>query len=201
MLELVEVPCMTLVTRKWTRAEYEKMIEIGLLSEDERVELIRGEIVALSPIDPLHASTVDQANRLLNAKYGGTYVVRVQNPILVGEDAIPQPDLVVIEAVLAAQLVRERRHPSTAELVIEVANTSLAYDRGEKGSLYASAHFPLYWIVNLVHEVLEVYSQPSPDPTTAFGWSYATRHRLSRGQTVEFASLTLAVSDFLPPVD
>lgn len=192
---------MTLVTRKWTREEFEKLSQVGLLAEDERVELIRGEIVALSPIDPLHAITVDRATMLLVSKFGNTHVVRVQNPILVGDDSQPQPDLVLILQAEARELARQRRHPAQVDLVIEVANTSLAYDRTEKASLYAAAGLAPYWIVNLVQEVLEVYSDPSPDSSAVFGWSYSSFHRLSRGQSVEFAGRTIPVIELLPPAE
>ncbi|MEW6278465.1 MAG: Uma2 family endonuclease [Candidatus Eremiobacterota bacterium] len=192
---------MTLSTRKWTRSEYEKMAQVGLLAEDERVELIHGEIVDMSPIDPLHASGVDRANMLLTSNYGATHVVRVQNPVDVGDASQPQPDVVLISAALARDLTRQRRHPSSVELILEVANTSLAYDRLQKGSLYASAGFSPYWIVNLPDDVLEVYTDPRPDSAAPHGWRYSCLRTLGRGRTVDFAGRTLSVDDLLLPVD
>jgi len=188
---------MAIVTRKWTRAEYERLTQLGLLAEDERVELIQGEIVAMSPIDPIHAIAVNQANMVLATEFGATHVVGVQNPLVAGEDSEPQPDLILISRAAFAEMKERREHPARAVLVLEVANTSLAYDRREKGSLYALAGQPLYWIVNVVHNQLEVYSNPVPDPAAPFGFSYASFQSLGRGQKVELAGRTLAVDDFL----
>lgn len=190
---------MELTTRKWSREEYQRMIEVGLLHEDERVELVKGDIIALTPVDPLHSNTVSQINMLLTGALGATHSVRVQCPLAIGTDSEPEPDFSLIPLEMAHQLARDRKHPTTADLVIEVSNTSLAYDRGPKGSLYAAGQIPLFWVVNLGNELLEVYSQPAPDPQAPFGWSYARFQRLSRGQAVSFAGRELPVDDFLPP--
>jgi Uma2 family endonuclease len=190
---------MELITRKWSREEYQRMIEVGLLREDERVELIKGDIIALTPVDPLHSNTIVQVNMLLTGTFGSTHAVRSQVPVAIGTDSEPEPDFSLISLETAHQLTRDRKHPSMAELVIEVSNTSLAYDRGPKGSLYASGQIPLYWVVNLVQEVLEVYTAPAPDATAPFGWSYAQFQRMARGQVVCFADRALQVDDFLPP--
>lgn len=189
---------MTLITRKWTRAEFQKLVEAGLLAPEERVELIQGEIVALSPIDPVHASAVDKANKLLGRVFDETHLVRVQNPVVVGNHSEPQPDLCLISLEHAHQCEQERRHPDQADLLIEVANTSLAYDRVEKASLYASGGYPLYWIVNLIQNHLEIYSDPSPDSSAPFGFSYSRFVRLGPEARVELAGRQLAVSEFLP---
>lgn len=190
---------MELMTRKWSREEYQRMIEVGLLHENERVELIKGDIIALTPVDPLHSNAVTLITMLLTGALGATYAVRVQVPLAIGTDSEPEPDFSLVTLETARQLARERKHPTTAELVMELSNTSLAYDRGPKGSLYASGQIPLYWVVNLVDQVLEVYSSPSPDATAPYDWSYAQFQRLARGQTVSFAGRILQVDDLLPP--
>ncbi len=191
---------MDMQLRKWSRADYELLSQTSIIPESEKVELIGGQIVNMSPIDPKHSFTVGYAARLLNREFGDEYFVNVQNPILAREDSEPQPDLTLISLRHADELRLQEQHPDRADLVIEVSNTSLAYDRGVKGSLFAAAGQPLYWIINLVHNQLEVYTNPAPDPDARFGFSYTSFQSLGRGQTVEFAGKTLAVSDFLHPV-
>lgn len=190
---------MDMALRTWSREDFERLSQSGIIPESERVELIGGQIVNMSPIDPLHAFTVDFVNMLLVAEFGKSHLVRVQNPILAREDSQPQPDLMLIPLGSALELRRQRQHPDRADLLVEVSNTSLAYDRGVKGSLFASAGQPCYWIINLIHNQLEVYTNPAPDAGARFGSSYATFHTYGPGQTVEFGGKTLAVNDLLPP--
>jgi len=190
---------MDMALRKWTREDYERLSQSGIIPESEKVELIGGQIVTMSPIDPLHASTVAYTNMLLAREFGDEYIVHVQNPVIAREDSEPQPDLMLVPRAQADQLRRQRQHPTRADLVIEVSNTSLAYDRGTKSSLFAAAGQPCYWIINLIHDQLEVYTNPAPDPGARFGFSYATFRSLGRGESVEFGGKTLAVNDFLPP--
>ncbi len=146
--------------RNFSRRDYEKMIDAGVLREDERVELVAGRIVQMSPEGPLHAGTIDLCAETLRRLFGADYTVRVQHPLAVDPDGEPEPDLAVVEGGPRAHLAD---HPHRAVLVVEVAGTSLAYDRGEKARLYARAGFPEYWIVNLGAEVVEVHRDPSPD--------------------------------------
>lgn len=179
---------MTLVTR----AEYHKMGETGCLSPDERVELIQGEILPMTPIDPLHAAAVDQATMLFTELFRATHVVRIQGPIGLGELSEPEPDLVLIPLEVARAALRERRHPEQVDLVVEVSNTSLAFDRGGKARLYAQGGLPHYWIVNLRERQLEVHSQPAAG-------LYQRISRLRPGQIVELLGRSLAVEDLFPP--
>ncbi|MBT9583248.1 Uma2 family endonuclease [bacterium] len=192
---------MQLTTRKWTCDEYQRLAEIGLLAENERIELIQGDIVSMTPVDPLHSNAVGQATGKLFEIFGATHSVRVQLPLRIGTNSEPEPDFCLILLEVARQLMRNRRHPEGADLVVEISNTSLAYDQGYKASLYASGQIPLYWVVDLRAEVVEVYSQPAPDPKAPTGWSYAITHRHARGQRLEFAGRSIPVDDFLPPVD
>lgn len=188
-------------TRKWTCLEYEKLVEVGVLGPDERVELIQGDILTMAPVDPLHANAVGQSTGALVGLFGSTHNVRVQVPLLIGSNSEPEPDFCFITLDEARRLTKQRLHPSTAELVIELSNTSLTYDRGPKASLYASGKIPQYWIVDLKGEALEVYRDPVPDPTAHAGWSYASFHRFARNQIVEFAGQKLTVDLFLPPLE
>jgi Uma2 family endonuclease len=201
MLDASNRSIVQLTTRKWTCAEYQKLSEIGLLAENERIELIQGEIVSMTPVDPLHSNAVGQANPILVGVFGATHNVRVQVPLQIGSNSEPEPDFCLIPLAWARQLTRERRHPDRADLVIELSNTSLAYDRGPKASLYASAQIPFYWVVDLSGEMVEVFSQPAADPQAPFGWSYSALRRHRRVERLEFEGRSVSVDDFLPPTE
>lgn len=157
--------------RRFTVEEYNKMAEAGIF-EGERVELIDGEILPLSAHDKLHSDSVALATNLLVGAYGSTHLVRVGLPVQSGLYSEPEPDFALVrpEAQRTA-----RRHPTGADLVIEVSYTSLAYDRLKKTGLYAGAGVPEYWIVNLVDRCLERHLEPQPDPTAPSGFSYRIR--------------------------
>lgn len=139
--------------------EYHRMLEVGLLSEDDRVELIGGEIVEMTPIGWRHVQCINRLTMLLARFAAGTeYVVSVQNPVRTGPSDEPQPDITVI---------RERPGtlptPEDVALIVEVAETSLTYDRDVKLPLYAEAGIPEVWIVDLRGRKVEVHSSPSPE--------------------------------------
>lgn len=173
--------------------EYYRMAQAGILSEDDRVELIEGEIVEMSPIGSRHAACIDRiVNFLLNRYAGRTAIVRVQSPIRLDDFSEPQPDI---------SLLRPREdfyageHPTPTDvlLLIEVADTSLEYDRVVKTLLYARANIPEVWLINLKEDEVDVYMQPVGD-------SYQTIQRFKAGES--FASrvlpdLTLNVDELL----
>jgi Uma2 family endonuclease len=144
--------------RNFTRVDFDKMIGAGIIGEDEHVELIGGAIVQMSPEGPSHAATIDVCADLLRRAFGESFTVRVQDPLVIDPDAEPEPDLVVVPG---RPLDYFNEHPRTAALVVEVAGSSLVYDRRVKASLYARASIPEYWIVNLVDRVVEVHRAPS----------------------------------------
>jgi Uma2 family endonuclease len=148
--------------RRFTREEYYRMAEVGILGARERVELIQGEIVQMSPIGPRHAAFVDNLNRLLARRLPDEAIVRVQGPVALADDTEPQPDL----AVLRVSDIPYKNRDAWAEdalLVIEVAETSLAYDRSTKRRLYAQAGIPECWVVDCAAETVEVHRGPGPD--------------------------------------
>ncbi|MGH7390639.1 MAG: Uma2 family endonuclease [Candidatus Rokuibacteriota bacterium] len=148
--------------RRFTRAEYYRMAEAGILGEDDRVELIRGEIVEMSPIGRRHRAFVGNLNQLLAVRLAGRAIVWVQNPIVLTDDTEPQPDL----AVLRRRPVPYKEREAWAEdalLLVEVADSSLAYDRTTKLRLYAEAGIPEYWVVDCAAEAVEVYRMPGPE--------------------------------------
>ena len=146
--------------RRFTRAEYYRMAEVGILGEDDRVELIKGEIVEMSPIGSRHFAFVINLTNLLAVPLAGHALVSAQNPVVLTDDTEPQPDL----TVLRRRGYKERKaHTEDVLLVIEVADTSLAYDRTTKLRLYAEAGIPEYWIVDCSGETVEVYRNAGPD--------------------------------------
>lgn len=155
--------------RRWSVDEYSRLAEAGFF-RDGRVELIDGAILRMSPQNPPHSSAIAFMTNLLVRAYGDTHLVRVQLPLSIGERSEPEPDFSLVrpEEVRAA-----KRHPTTADLVIEVSDSTLAFDRQPKASLYASAQVVEYWVLNIPEIKLEVYTEPRPDPTAEFGWSYS----------------------------
>jgi hypothetical protein len=145
--------------RPFTVEEYHRLIEIGVLAEDEPVELLEGSIVYKMPRNPPHDSTIDRTSELLTNRLGPGWRVRVQSAVTTG-DSEPEPDVVV--AVGPASRY-DARHPGAGDvvLVVEVADSSLARDRDVKQGIYAGAGFELYWIVNLIDSRIEVYSGPN----------------------------------------
>ncbi|MDQ3629811.1 MAG: Uma2 family endonuclease [Actinomycetota bacterium] len=142
-----------------TVEDYHRMIEAGVLGEDDRVELLEGVLVEVSPVGPEHAQAVARLNvHFAAAMVAGTAIARVQCPITRRDDrSEPEPDLLVIEAEPVAG------HPVTALLAIEVAVTSHAVDRLQKARIYARAGIPEYWLVDVPGQAIEVRTEPTPD--------------------------------------
>jgi Uma2 family endonuclease len=143
--------------RRFTIEEYARMVQTGILTRDERVELIDGEIVEMSPIGNPHAAFVANLTHLLVHAVGDRARVWVQGPVRVPPRSVPQPDLAVLRP---RSYVREAATTDDVLLVIEVADTSLRYDRTVKLRLYARAGIPEYWIVDANTETLEIYRSP-----------------------------------------
>jgi Uma2 family endonuclease len=145
--------------RRFTIDEYHRMQDAGILREDDRVELVAGEIVAMSPVGSRHAACVRRLVHMLEQQLGARAMVDSQNPIHIEPDAEPQPDVAVLRP---RPDFYERDHPAVADilLVIEVADTSLAYDRQVKLPLYAGAGIPEAWLIDLARESVERHSLP-----------------------------------------
>lgn len=160
----------------FTIEQYDRMGEAGILGPDDRVELLDGEIVEKPLIGDEHAACVDRLNRKFARGFGDEVRVRIQNPIRLPPHSEPEPDVVLAQP--------GDRHPEASEifLVIEVAQTTLATDRGLKLCLYAEAGVPEYWIVDIAGQAVEVYREP-----TASG--YRVKKRLGRGKKLTVAAL------------
>src|SRR5262245_1469120 len=140
--------------RLFTRQEYHRMGEVGILKPTDRVELIRGEIVEMSPIGRRHVAFVDNLTQLLVLGLAGCAIVSVQNPVVLADDTEPQPDLSIRRRRSVPYKDREA-HADDALLLIEVADTSLRYDRSTKLRLYAEAAIPESWLVACAAEAVE----------------------------------------------
>jgi Uma2 family endonuclease len=177
-----------LPVRPLRRAEYDKLVELGVF-QGERIELLDGRLVKMSPIGPPHSSTIDKLTAACVARLSGRALVRVQNPFAALEVSEPEPDLAIVPLGNY-----ETEHPSTADLIIEVADSSLDYDRGPKLRVYAECGVPEYWIVNLVDRCIEVYRKPG-------GGRYWQVQRLDETCTISaerHPQLELRVADILP---
>ena len=165
--------------KRWSRAQYEKMIEAGIFSPDTRAELIDGEIFSMTPQKRRHTLAIRAAEEALKSAFGSGFDVQVQFPLALDAFSEPEPDLAVVPGSW-----RDYRdeHPSSAVLVVEVADTSLEYDRDRKGSLYARAGIADYWIVDLQAGRIEVCRDPAQCNEAPCGWSYRTIRSFAPGQ-------------------
>lgn len=176
----------------FTAAEYYRMADAGILTADDRVELIEGEIIEMSPIGKRHASCVNRINRLLGRLASQAAIIQVQNPVRLNDFSEPQPDVSLLRL---RDDFYERAEPTPADvlLVVEVADTSAAYDRGVKVPLYARSGIPEVWLVDLAEDRIEIYARPSA------GVYQDVRH-VSRGESVSsnaVAGLSFAVEEIL----
>lgn len=180
--------------RRFTTAEYERMAEAGILGEDDRVELIEGEIVSMSPIGSRHTACVKRFNVQLVRQLGDRAIVSVQDPIRLADDSEPQPDLAILRP---RDDFYANGHPEPADvlLVIEVAETSRQYDRRVKLPQYARAGIPEAWLADVNGEIIERHARPA-------NGRYQSVTRFRRGQTLTAATipgLSLPVDDILGP--
>jgi Uma2 family endonuclease len=185
-------------TRRWTRAEYDRLIALGVLDEDEPIELLGGEMVVKEPQAGPHATAVQLVQQTLQRAFGKGWAVRSQLPIALDDESEPEPDACVVPGV-----PRDYRagHPTRPVLVVEVADDSLPRDRARKGSLYARAGIADYWIVNLREAVLEVYREPARSARSRHGWRYGRLDRFGPKALVSPLAAPRArarIADLLP---
>lgn len=166
---------------RYTVADYHRMGEAGILAPDARVELIDGEIVDMPPIGSPHAGTVDQMAHTLSQAVTGRALLRVQNPLRLDEHSEPQPDVAVLKPRTDFYKSRHPR-PSDVLLVVEVAETSLRYDRDDKIPLYARHGILEAWLADLVGKRLVRYRNPQQG-------AYALVDEIDLGATIELAGL------------
>jgi len=146
------------IPRRFSVAEYHRLVDTGILHEDEHLELLEGVIVQMSPQKERHMRAIVRLTRWLTRSLGDEYEVRPQGPLTL-VDSEPEPDLAVVPASPGHSA---DDHPQSALLVIEVSGSSLSYDRTVKGRIYARAGIPEYWIVNMAGQCVEVHRDPDP---------------------------------------
>jgi Uma2 family endonuclease len=175
-------------TRKFTADEWGQMVKLGIFAEDERLELIEGEIVEMAPIGDPHGRCVSQVNAPLVIGVGERALVWVNGPVRLGAASVPEPDLTV---------VRRRSYragaprPEDILLVVEVADSSLRYDQTTKLRVYARAGILEYWVVGVEGEWIDVYRSPEGD-------RYREQRRAGHGETIApaaFPDVVIAVDD------
>jgi Uma2 family endonuclease len=153
-------PTTTLPERyRFSVQEYDQMIKAGVFAEDDRLELIEGEIIPMSPINPDHAGHVDRLAEVFQAQVRGKALVRVQNPVELPRSE-PQPDLALVRR-RADYYTKSHPKPKDVLLLVEVADTSADYDRSVKIPLYARVGIPETWLVDLTEKQVEIYREPS----------------------------------------
>ena len=179
------------IRHRFTLDEYRTMVESGILTADDRTELIEGEIWEMAAIGSRHASSVKRLNRLF-APLSPSALLSVQDPVDLDAENEVQPDFALLRTSPSFYL---ERHPGPAEvlLIIEVADSTLGFDRGTKARLYARAGIAELWIFDLAGRALEVHRDPGPN-------SYATIRRLRPGERIAplaFPSFEIDPADVL----
>ena len=181
--------------RRFTVDEYLAMERAGILHEDDRIELIDGETIIMPPIGDPHEACTDWLTRLFVPSLIGRAIVRVQGAIRLNDRSAPQPDIAVLRERPLSEV--GPYFPLDVHLVIEVADSTLAYDRGAKLARYAAAGIPEVWVANLRAQEVTSYAEPN-------GAEYAAVRTYRAGESISpraFPDVVLAVSDFMPPAD
>jgi Uma2 family endonuclease len=185
-------------TRRWSRREYERLVDQGFFRPDERLELIDGHLIVKEPQYSPHATAVALVTEALRMAFGPGWYVRPQFPVALDRWSEPEPDVCVVPG--SPRDYRDA-HPARPVLVVEVAQSRLRFDRGRKASIYARAGLTDYWIVNIVDRGLEVHREPARLPTRPRGWRYQSIQILGPDDAVTpltAPSARIAVADLLP---
>jgi Uma2 family endonuclease len=184
-------------TRRWRRVEYERLVELGVFT-GEHLELLDGLLIVREPQGSPHAALVDHIGCVLAAGFGNGWYARHHAPLALGEHSEPEPDVAIVAGRPRDYLAA---HPSTAALVVEVADSSLRLDRRFKAAIYAAAGLPEYWIVNLVEGSVEVYRNAQPPSAESDVGRYRSVEVVRPPATVTPLSAPgcrIAVADLLP---
>lgn len=185
-----------LTLRRWTRREYERLVDLGMF-HGEPLELIGGQLVVAEPQGSYHSSGLGAAADALRAALPPGWLLRVRMPVALDDESEPEPDLALVSG---AWTDYRATHPARPALVVEVSASSLDFDRRNKGSLYARGRVQDYWILNLAARLLEVYRDPAVDPAAPYRWRYRSVERLAPPAVVSplaLPSVRVAVSDLL----
>ena len=178
--------------KRWSRQEYDKMVEAGVFSPGDRSQLIEGEIIQMTPQNVRHAAGIRSVDKALLRVFQAGFDVRVQLPLALDDHSEPEPDVAVVSGDWRDYLTS---HPTTALLVVEVSDSSLEFDRTRKARIYARAGIAEYWIFNLLDQVIEVYRDPTPND------GYGTTRTVGRAEAIRpvaAPSTAIRVADLLP---
>jgi Uma2 family endonuclease len=181
--------------RLWTRDEYYKMAELGFF-DGKRVELIEGEIIEMSPMKSPHMTGISLASEILREIFANGFVTRIQGPLSFSGTTEPEPDIAIVKGKIRDFT---DSHPKTAELIVEVSDATLRYDRTIKAELYAKNKIKEYWILNVKDRSLEVYRRPIRDEK--LGFVYTEIQILTEKDSVSSLSAPdakIKVADILP---
>jgi Uma2 family endonuclease len=179
----------------FTVQDYHRMIESGILDEDDRVELLAGQIVKMAAKGTAHGAAITRTTRLLNNRLAGLVLVRLQDPIQLNDYSEPEPD---ISVVITDPLDYEDHHPTASEvyLIIEIADTTLRNDCGTKAKIYAQSGIIDYWVLNVNDRQLHVFREPSQE-------GYKSELILADSMTISplhFPDISFMVSEMLRPL-
>jgi Uma2 family endonuclease len=183
--------------RRWTRVEYDRLIDLGMF-QGERLELLDGWLVLREPQGTRHSTAIRRVLAVLRRALGEAWQIDSQLPIALDDLSEPEPDVSVVPGTPDSYL---EEHPSHPLLIVEVAESSYRIDHEYKASLYARAAVPEYWIVDLVHETVEVHREPEQSADARYGWRYRTVETLRPPATVApllAPDRPIAVADLLP---
>lgn len=185
-------------TRKWTRGEYDRLVECEILGTEDRIELLGGEMIVKEPQHRPHVTAIQLVARALRQAFGPGWDVQIRAPVALDEESEPEPDVSVVPGDPRDYGMA---HPTSPVLIVEVSLSRLGFDREHKGSLYARARIADYWIVNLPDRRIEVYREPVPDGAAPFGWRYGRHVTLAPDERVSplaQPAADIAVADLLP---
>jgi len=183
--------------RRWTRAEYDRLVEIDVLGPDDKIELLGGYMIVREPKAPPRAATISRVSRVLGDAFGDGWHARTFAPLALDDDSEPEPAVYVITG---DPMDYVDAHPSNAALIVEASLVRVAFDREHKGSLYARAGIADYWLVNIPERRLEVYREPMTDAASPFGWRYGRGISAGADQTISplaAPSLQISVADLV----
>ena len=181
--------------RKWTVKEYHKLGEMGVFHPEERVELLSGNIIKMSAKGTAHTSALGRTDRLLQNLFGNLAWVRMQDPIALDDNSEPEPDIALVRI---DPLDYATHHPTPSEvyLIIEVADTSLTFDREIKAKAYARSGITDYWVLNVNERQLHVFREPADD-------GYQSEVILGETASIsplQFPTVNIAIQAMLPPI-
>ena len=183
---------------RWTRREYERLIDHGFVAEDDPIELVGGLLLVKEPQSSPHRTAVLLVAKALEHAFGDGWFVQTQSPIALGGRSEPEPDVCVVRGAPRDYV---GAHPTRPALVVEVAQSNLRLARGRKAAIYARARIADSWVVNLADRVVEVHREPARPGPARWHWGYAAVRALGAGAVIAplaAASATIRVTDLLP---